>query len=105
MVGTATRRGPRAVGALLLTLALAAAGTYAADSAQADDDSFTIVVLPDTQHYTADAELAPIFTAQTQWIAEQREELGIEFVLQLGDLVDSHPVTSQWQRADAAMAV
>ena len=50
---------------------------------------FTIVALPDTQYYSATLEggLPAMFTAQTQWIVNNRVADNIAFVIGLGDIV------------------
>ena len=76
----------------LLTLASPRAAQAVAPTA------FTIVVLPDTQHYT---ELAPeIFTAQTQWIVDNKAAENIKFVLHEGDITENN-IHTEWQRVDA----
>ena len=46
---------------------------------------FTIVVLPDTQFYSA--EFPVVYTAQTEWIANSIASRNILFVTHLGDVV------------------
>ena len=66
---------------------------------------FTIVALPDTQHYVDSANF-PIFTAQTQWIVNNSNPLNIVFTTQLGDIVQNiDAVELEWQRADTSMDV
>jgi len=67
-----------------------------------DADNFTVIVLPDTQHYS---EARPeIFIHQTQWIVENIRNLNIIFVTHLGDLVQNNDnVEKEWQVADKAM--
>lgn len=71
--------------------------------------SFTFVALPDTQNYVKNASTAPLFTQQTQWIADQIQNQGnprnIQFVSHLGDLVSNAGDMLQWQRADTSMDV
>jgi hypothetical protein len=67
--------------------------------AQAKND-FSLVVLPDTQYYSA--YYPQIFTAQTQWIAAHVKDMNIQLVLGVGDIVDTSNST-QWQNADAAV--
>ncbi len=63
---------------------------------------FTLAVLPDTQKY---AELYPdLFTAQTQWIVENKEEHNIAFVLHEGDITHTNS-EAEWQNAAASMSV
>jgi len=67
-----------------------------------DGSQFTVVALPDTQHY---ARAHPeIFEAQTRWIAAQRDAENVAFVVHEGDLV-AEPVPEQLDRADRAMGV
>jgi hypothetical protein len=62
---------------------------------------FTIVALPDTQHYSA--SYPQIFNAQTQWIKDNAAQLNIKLVLGEGDIVNGGGELGQWQNADAAM--
>lgn len=74
---------------------------YRVDSAASD---FTIVVLPDTQHYTD--EYPEIFIAQTQWIHDNRDDLNIVFVSHVRDVVQNNDLDeAEWQAADAAMSL
>jgi hypothetical protein len=73
--------------------------SFAAAQDQAGD--FTVVVLPDTQYYSA--SYPQIFNSQTQWIAANRDALNIQLVIGVGDIVDGPMQTSQWQNADAAV--
>ena len=84
---------------------LTSMATLLAPSAAAADDSFTIVVIPDTQSYVISESLAATFTEQTEWIVDQQDELDTRFVIHVGDVVESHPNTTQWARASASMAV
>lgn len=66
---------------------------------------WTIILLPDTQYYTVDAEWPKgIFTGQTQWIVDNREALNIKAVLSLGDLVEIAAVPEHWTRANEALS-
>jgi len=62
---------------------------------------FTIVALPDTQHYSA--SYPQIFNAQTQWIKDNASALNIKLVLGEGDIVNGGGDLGQWQNADVAM--
>ncbi len=76
-------------------------------------DDFTIVAIPDTQHYVddtnpndADGDRALTFTQQTQWIVSSRPALNTVFVSHLGDItehIDAQP--NEWVKADASMDV
>lgn len=70
--------------------------------------NFSIIVLPDTQFYSASMHggTPEIFESQTRWIVENRETLNIVFVTQVGDLVehgDDEP--EEWKVANAAMSL
>jgi autotransporter-associated beta strand protein len=62
---------------------------------------FTLVALPDTQYYSANAP--QIFAAQTQWVVANKSTLNIAFVTHLGDIVDDGSSTTQWNNALPAM--
>ena len=63
---------------------------------------FTLAILPDTQIY---AESFPhIFTAQTQWIAQNRDEHNIVFTLHEGDITNGN-TEPQWRNAAESMSV
>lgn len=63
---------------------------------------FTVIALPDTQHYTYSATNFQIFIDQTQWILDQKVNLNIVLVDHLGDIVD-YSEAIQWQRARLAL--
>lgn len=90
---------------LLATLGAAAIlGTmFVAPVAQAADETFTIVVLPDTQGYTMSTTNEQIMGQQTQWIVDSRAQLNTKFVIQVGDLVESWPNVNHWERASRYM--
>ena len=66
------------------------------------DEGFSIVVLPDTQHYSRLDN--GLFERQTQWVVDNREAFGIAAVLHLGDLVADPGDPAQWAVATAAMS-
>jgi uncharacterized repeat protein (TIGR02543 family) len=68
-----------------------------------DQDHFTIAVLPDTQFYTE--RYPAIFDRQTQWIADNARAQNIVFTVHLGDLVNDHGNTTQWQNARDSMSI
>lgn len=99
-------------------LAVAPLGAFAADTpkpdpyadgklvdgepAKIEDGSFTVVVLPDTQHYS---EVYPkTYLAQTNWIAQHRKSRNIAAVLHLGDITNRN-TPAEWKNANAAMTV
>jgi hypothetical protein len=67
---------------------------------------FTIIALPDSQYYTREANGATrdIFTAQTQWIVDHKDELNIAFVLHEGDITDQN-IATEWTNARASMSL
>jgi len=72
------------------------------------DEDFTIIVLPDTQFYSASMNggSPEIFEAQTRWIVENRDSLNIAFVTHVGDFVQhGDSVLAEWEAADAAISL
>ncbi len=67
------------------------------------EDYFTIAVLPDTQIYSE--RYPDIFDKQTQWIADNAQSENIVFVSHLGDIVNDHKSTTQWQNARDSMSI
>lgn len=57
---------------------------------------FSIIVLPDTQYYTA--YYPHIFDIQVEWITARKDDLNIVFVLHEGDIVQNNTV-EEWERA------
>lgn len=86
-------------------LGAAMSASSAAPAAEAVGEDFTIVVIPDTQGYTMSTTNELTFDQQTQWIVDQREELGTRFAIHVGDLVESWPNVNHWARASRAMKV
>ncbi|MFD0893238.1 metallophosphoesterase [Luteolibacter ambystomatis] len=68
-------------------------------------EDFTIIALPDTQYYSAEANggTAAIYSAQTDWIVGEMDTRNIKFVMHLGDIVDNGAILSQWNNATNAM--
>ena len=66
---------------LLALLALIAGRVYA------ESRDFSIVVLPDPQHYAS--KYTKVGMAQTDWICQNAEKLQIKFVVSVGDNVDN----------------
>ncbi len=67
---------------------------------------FTVVAMPDTQHYTDNGGAnAAKFAAQTQWIVDNKNALNIKFVTGLGDIVENgNAFDSEWQIATNSYA-
>ncbi len=68
-----------------------------------DPGSWTLVVMPDTQHYSETAAYLPHYNAQTQWIVDNEVSQNIKYVLHEGDVVNVPTATQQWINARAAM--
>ena len=100
--------------AAILFLLLASIGSLAAQDrlAPAPRDSFSIVVISDTQAYrgaktkaqpdSSDPVTNRIFEAHTRWISDNLERQNIVFVSHVGDIVDRNE-HSQWKVARACM--
>ncbi|RMD97422.1 MAG: hypothetical protein D6812_15315, partial [Deltaproteobacteria bacterium] len=69
---------------------------------QPTPEEFSIVLLPDTQYYSASGDSSgnPYYH-QTTWIVENREAEKIRFVLHLGDMTDGN-TEAEWVVADKA---
>ncbi|MBS0208650.1 MAG: metallophosphoesterase [Planctomycetes bacterium] len=65
------------------------------------EGSFTVAVLPDTQHYSE--KYPEQFHAQTEWIVANRQRRNIACVLHLGD-VTNHNTAPEWEVAASAMS-
>jgi len=66
---------------------------------------FSIVLLPDTQYYSAGmyGSNRETFRAQVEWIVAHRRSRNIAFVAQLGDCVEIGDSRFQWENADYAV--
>ncbi len=92
---------------LTLLCALVVAAGCADDPPVEDDDDddtvvehgepFSLVVIPDIQYVTLG--YPDILTATTEWIADERDELDIAYVLQEGDLTHENSL-DEWTAAD-----
>ena len=67
-----------------------------------EKDSFTVVVLPDTQGYTM--QYPEGFVAQTQWIVDQQAKRNIVCALHLGDITNNN-TRDQWENAVKALHI
>jgi hypothetical protein len=91
------------LGCRLVTLAIALASLAGCVEDEPTGESFSLVVLPDTQYY---AQGHPdIFLSQTTWIREHADQLGIGGVVHVGDLVENgNQEETEWEIADEAFA-
>ncbi len=64
--------------------------------------SYTIVLLPDTQFYSF--KDPGTYVEQMQWIKNQRDALNIQFVIHLGDVTDKNTLP-EWMSASAAQSI
>ncbi len=92
--------------ALLLVVACVLSSAYAADTKPAPlpfvPGSWTLVLLPDTQHY---ARAYPkTFISQTKWIADHAAERSIAFVMSEGDVTNDN-TPEQWAVAKSAFSL
>src|ERR1035438_8471060 len=67
---------------------------------------FTLIALPDTQYYTHEIYGATrdIFTAQTQWIVDHKDDSNIVFVLHEGDITDQN-IAPEWTNARTSIGL
>jgi hypothetical protein len=63
-------------------------------------NKFTVVVLPDTQHYSD--RFPANFHAQTRWIVENQKDRNIAYVMHLGDITH-RDTPKEWEVASTAM--
>ena len=64
---------------------------------------FSLIGLPDTQNYSS--SYPQIYTAQTNWVVDNRTPLDIRYVSHYGDITNNADQVRQWQNADASMRV
>jgi hypothetical protein len=67
-------------------------------------NTFSIILLPDTQNYLKYKNADKKFFAQTEWIKKNKEKLNIKFVIHEGDVTDDNS-PEQWILARKCMAV
>ncbi|MBN1556258.1 MAG: DNRLRE domain-containing protein [Phycisphaerae bacterium] len=75
----------------------------ASSSVLAQGSAFTIVALPDTQHYSDSEANMQHFYNQTQWIVDSIAEENIAFVTHLGDVTQSGDDSTEWNRVMPAL--
>jgi len=66
-------------------------------------ESFTVVLLPDTQFYSE--KYPETYVAQTMWIRERVKADNIKFVVCLGDIVQNAHIEKEWENADQAARI
>jgi len=89
---------------ILFSLLFVAVRVFAVQDENPDQRPWTLVVIPDTQHYTADWRKAPYEHMITgfQWIIDSKESLNIKMVQGLGDIVQDWDSRTQWNRGEKA---
>ena len=78
--------------AMLMSAALIQAQDYPVLPERSDENSFSMVVLPDPQSYIKYAANQPLFELQTAWIINSMERLNTKCVLCTGDLVEQNDI-------------
>lgn len=86
-----------------LSVQFARAEDKPAEEKAAAEDSFTVVLLPDTQLYSE--KFPDNYVKQTLWIRQQLKADNIKFAIHLGDIVQNPGKENEWKNADRAMAV
>ncbi|WP_157089868.1 family 16 glycoside hydrolase, partial [Bosea sp. WAO] len=70
----------------------------------AGENAYTIAVLPDTQDYTNAARVG-IFKNMTNWLVENKDSLGLQFVIHVGDITTNNNDASHWPFAEEALRI
>lgn len=89
--------------AVLGLLAHAAAVPAQDAKPAANDEPFTVVLLPDTQFYSE--KYPETYVAQTMWIRERVKADNVKFVVCLGDIVQNAHVEQEWINAHTASRI
>ncbi|MFT7559023.1 MAG: beta-glucanase (GH16 family), partial [Flavobacteriales bacterium] len=65
---------------------------------------WTLMTIPDTQHYSQNRDNAPIAHMHSafDWIVDTKEQLNIQFVQGLGDVVEAWDQKWEWDNSSAA---
>ncbi len=82
--------------------------TYTGRQVSSRQPAFSLVVIPDTQHYTAEmfGGTPAMFRAQTQWIVDNAKDLNVVFANHVGDMVnDDDHSWLEWDNAWFAMSL
>ena len=107
---------------LIALVLLAIAAPYARAQEVVERESFTLIVLPDTQMYTdtpyaqkwerengkplpESGDFREHLFGQTRWIKENKDELNIMMVLHEGDIVQVPYQKKQWAIVDTAFKI
>src|SRR5690606_20228932 len=99
---------------LSLFVEVKAQGEYQTPALE-QEDSWSLILIPDTQSYVKFARNQPILDLMTSWIREHIDPLNIKLVLQMGDLVEHNallnpdgrigdqPGKSQWEAVSRSL--
>lgn len=87
---------------LSLLLALTPMCVFADGITKVDNENFTLLWTTDPQWYSF--AYPEILTHQNDWVVDNCERLGIEYILHTGDFVDLPDKTEQWQTVTAEYA-
>lgn len=87
----------------LLAIAFANHSVTQAEDTDVAEQSFSVVLLPDTQFYSE--KYPDTYIAQALWIRQQAKQDNIKFVIHLGDIVQTSTQKVEWENADRAMRV
>ena len=85
----------------LLAIVFANQAATSAEDPGTATESFSIVLLPDTQNYSE--KYPGTYVAQATWIRQQVKADNIKFVIHLGDIVQTSTKEREWENADRAM--
>lgn len=66
------------------------------------EDFFSIIILPDTQHYSS--KYPEMFYKQMDWIVENKNQLNIQYVVHLGDITNNNKEYA-WEVADKSFKI
>ena len=66
----------------------------------ANQEPFTVVVLPDTQNYVRNSAWPHVMQTQIDWILENREADNTAFVSHVGDVVSNAEIATEWDLAE-----
>lgn len=91
--------------AMVISATVVATGAYgqAAQAQAAAAETFSIVMLPDTQY--ASETWPELFRAQMQWVDDNQAARNIRYVLHVGDVVDESDKLYQWNNSKSAMGL
>jgi hypothetical protein len=89
---------------LIAVVVLVTSGSFAQSTNVPDfvPGSWSLVVLPDTQNYSA--SYPELFKDQTLWIVANKDRYNIKYVLHEGDIVNNN-AWNEWSNAVSAMSI